>query len=106
MAETTELHAEDRGDTPYTPPVLPVTESREYGEFFYQTPYTDHHDTELERIPTAYDVNRLERNITEKRYDQLRPMFLFTSKEVIKKTLSSTTQFGKILMVSHSITSK
>ena len=30
-------------------------------------------------------------------------MFLFTSKEVIEKTLSSTTQFGKNLMATHSI---
>ena len=100
--ETTVLHAEDRGDDPYLPPVNTDREDAMFGEFFYPTPFTDKENLD-ESVPITYEVSWAERRITEKRFEQLRPYFLFTDKRVIEHTLSNTTQYGRNLLATHSI---
>ena len=77
-------------------------EDTTFGEFFYQTPFTDNENLD-ESVPMTYEVSRAERKITEKRYEQLRPYFLLTDKRVIEHTLSNTTQYGRNLLATHSI---
>ena len=77
-------------------------EDAEFGDFLYHTPFTDREDI-IGNVPVTYSVNRAERQITEKRYSQLRPFFLFTDKRVIEHTLSNTTQYGRTLLATHSI---
>ena len=100
--ETIDLHAEDKGEEPYSPPIDKEHEDAEFGDFLYQTPFTDREDI-IGNVPVTYSVNRAERQITEKRYSQLRPFFLFTDKRVIEHTLSNTTQYGRTLLATHSI---
>ena len=79
--ETAVLHAEDRGDDPYIPPVDTDREDNLFGEFFYPTtPFTDKENLD-ESVPMTYEVSRAKRRITKKRFEQLRPYFLFTDKQ-------------------------
>ena len=101
-AEVIDLHAEDKGEEPYQPPVDTTREDAIFGNYLYQTPYTDREDL-TEFVPVIYEVSRVERRITDKLYDQLRPLFLFTDKKVIEHTLTNTTQYGRNLLATHSI---
>ena len=39
--ETIDLHAEDKGEEPCSPPIDKEHEDAEFGDFLYQTPFTD-----------------------------------------------------------------
>ena len=41
-AEVIDLHAEDKGEEAYSPPVDTEHDDNIYGEFLYETPFTDH----------------------------------------------------------------
>jgi hypothetical protein len=45
-----------------------------------------------------FRVNRTERNLCTRKYEELRPCFLGVYKEVIEKTLDATTQYGKTIL--------
>ena len=61
------------------PPLVLLDNDNLYGDYLYSTPFTD--DEERARaVSVTYEVSRAERKITDKRYDQLRPLFLFTDK--------------------------
>ena len=68
--ETIDLHAEDKGEERCSPPIDTEHEDAEFGDFLYQTPFTDREDI-IGNVPVTYSVNRAERQITETRYSQL-----------------------------------
>ena len=78
-AEVVDLHAEDKGEEPYSPPVDVHRDDNLYGDYLYSTPFTDDEER-AGAVSVTYEVSRAERKITDKRYDQLRPLFLFTDK--------------------------
>ena len=43
-------------------------------------------------------INTNERKLSDNKYEQLRPCFLYNSKEVIERTLEATTQYGRSIL--------